>query len=503
MATSCAPPLSGGCAAAAGSAARPQRRCRPGRRPRRAAAAPLAVTLCVFACLAAACCGTPAPSAIDGGVDGVTALSAPPSRLSRLPTLASIASRASEVGGGPCSSDACIRRWKGGFIAALFVEGVVGGVAPRALRLLSPAGRSRSLHLANAFSGGIFFTTGMLHILPEAVAHLAGEGHGLGEEEEHDEEHEGEEEGEHDEEHDEEHSDEGGHGFPTGYALAVAGYYAIFFLERLVLGRFTHSHHAAARASEDAKGQSFPLTGADDPVSVDSAAPTGVAVLPVAAKTADVEATAVVGDATETDSGSHGGGGGLMRTSSGRSAASVGLAATDASGASSSMDHVLEAQNVGFFSRNFGRASISAFSVAIHVVFESLSLGLASSWSAVFNTFLAIAAHKWATAASLGVKFEKERLRWLQSAVLIVIWSAVSPAAAGIGAAIDSGVSDEVTGVLLALSAGTFLYIGAFEVAAEEFVEHTGDQWAKAAAMTVGMAVIMIVTGILSRTGVH
>lgn len=462
--------------------------------------------MCVLACLAAASCGTPAPSAVDSGGDGGVALPPPPSRLSRLPSLAGLASRASDFKSGPCSSSACIGRWKAGFIAALFVEGVVGSAAPRALRLLSPVARSRSLHLANAFSGGIFFSTGMLHILPEAIAHLAGEGHGSGEEEEHhdEDEHEGEEEeGEHEDEHDE-HGHESGHGFPTGYALAVVGYYAILFLEHLVLRRYSHSHGnaaAATRAAAAAKGQS--LEGEDDPAMRGGAAPAGEAVLPMTAKGADADPTTVVEDPTEAESGSRNGNGALVRNSSTTSARSVGSVATDATDESATIGRLLRAENTGFFSPNFGRAALAALSVAIHVVFESLSLGLGSSWAAVFNTFLAIAAHKWATAASLGVKFEKERLRWVQSLALIVVWSAVTPATAGIGAAIDGGVGDDVTGVLLALSAGAFLYIGAFEVTAEEFVQHTRDRWAKAAAMTVGAVSIMLVTLILSRTGVH
>lgn len=450
--------------------------------------------------MAAASCGSPAPSAVDGGGDGAVALPPLPSRLSRLPSLAGLASRESDFKSGPCSSTACIGRWKGGFIAALFVEGVVGTAAPRALRLLSPAVRSHSLHLANAFSGGIFFTTGMLHILPEAVAHLAGDGHGHGEEEEHHDEHEGEEEEGHEEEHDE-HEDEDGHGFPTGYALAVAGFYAILLLEHVVLGNHSHSHGdgaSAARAAAVAKGQS--LEGEDGLTRGVGVAPADEAVLPVTVKGAVADPTTVVEDLTEAESGSRDGDGAQMRRPSTTSARSV---VTDATGAPGSIGRLVEAENVGFFSPNFARAILASLSVAIHVVFESVSLGLASSWGAVFNTFLAIAAHKWATAASLGVKYEKEHLRLAQSATLIVLWSAVTPAAAGIGAAIGSGVSDEVTGVLLALSAGMFIYIGAFEVTAEEFVKHTRNRWAKAAAMIVGAAVIMIVTIILSRTGVH
>lgn len=493
-----------------GQTARRGRRCGDGWRTRRGGASAvvstaLAAVMVVMACLAATTRGTPALAPVHGGeVDGASAtLVALPRGRSLLPALTGLASRAEE-GSGPCSSSACIGRWKGGFMAALFVEGLIGGAAPQALRFLSPIWRARSLHLANAFSGGIFFTTGMLHILPEAIAHISGEGHGEEEHgEEHDEEHE-EEEGE--EHHDEEgeHGEES-HGFPTGYALAVAGFYAILFLEYLVLGKFSHTHKVEALRARDcaaAKGQpsSPPLASAVHPGSAEAATTSDGLVPGVKASDSDYTTTMEEGGGSTEEDGTRGGT--LQPSVSTASAHSDGSLATEETD-DSYYGSLLEAENVGFFSPNFWRAFLTAFSVAIHVVFESLSLGLGSSWPVVLNTFLAIAAHKWATAASLGVKFEKERLRLMQSVVLIVLWSAVTPAAAGIGAAIDGGVSDKVTGVLLALSAGTFLYIGALEVNAEEFVEDKRDRLPKALVTTLGVGVIMAVTAILSSTGVH
>lgn len=506
------PPVRGG-----GQTASRGRRCGAGgwlsRRWRASAvvAAALAAVTVVVACLAAATRGSPTASLV-GSDDGDGAAAAPlvafPSRRSLLPALDGLASRAAEFGSGPCSTSTCIARWKGGFIAILFVEGLFGGVAPQALHFLSPLWRTRSLHIANAFGGGIFFTTGMLHILPEAVAHLAGEGHGA---EAHDEEHEEEEGAEGEEHHDEEEGehDEETHGFPTAYALVVAGFYAILFIEHLMLGKYAHSHGAAAaaaRAHGAAKGQPSlpPLESAVHPGGeVAETATDGVA---LGVKTSEADYTTMLEDDDGPVEAEAPRGGTLLCSSSNASAASVrtaGSAGTDLLDEDSAHGAMLAAENVGFFSPNFGRALLAAVSVAIHSVFESLSLGLASSWPALFNTFLAIAAHKWATAASLGVKFEKERLRRWQSAALVLGWAAVTPASAGIGAAINGGVSDEVTGVLLALSAGTFLYIGVFEVTSEEFVERNLDRWPKAAAMALGAGVIMAVTAILSSTGVH
>jgi len=464
---------------AAASADR-RRRLPHGRGPpccRRAAATCLAFAT-VFTCLTLAARGSPQPSrhgaAAAAGRDGGDAADVAPSWTSRATTF---------TASGPCSTPACLSRWKAGFIVALFVEGLAGGAAPQALHYLKSP--ERALHIANAFGGGIFLATGMLHVLPEAVEHLAGHGHGEEHEGEHEEHAEGEEHEDH--AHEEEGEEEGRHPFPTAYALAVGAFYAILVIEHLLLGKYAHSHSHAATVAHDtaaAKGVSYPvpLGSATDPEGgVVPEAGFGEAADSTAASPADAsnhDDMLAVGKEGALGGGpspmpkdvtvpiaSAAAGGLVQRSASARSVASDG-AASNASGGSqvSSQGQLLAEENVGFLSTNFTRALLAAFSLSIHSVFESLALGLASSWSTALHTFIAIGSHKWATSASLGIKFEKERLRRRQLAVLVFLWAAVTPVSAGIGAAITGGIGDTTAGVLFALSAGMFIYIGAFEV---------------------------------------
>lgn len=265
----------------------------------------------------------------------------------------------------------------------------------------------------------------------------------------------------------------------------MGGFYGILFIEHLLMGKATDGHgHGHGRGHGVwcmwGRGAGGPAAGVSSANGGDGAA-------------------AAPGDGDGGGNGDGGVGGDGLSLRRSPSALSV------ASGESyltsgSSHGYLREAENVGFFSPNFGRALLAAGSVAIHSVFESLSLGLADNWSTALNTFLAIGAHKWATSASLGVKFERERLRRAQTVALVVAWAAVTPAAAGVGAAIDGDVSDTVTGVLLALSAGIFLYI-AFEVTMEEFGGHPADREVKAAAAVGGAGVIMAITAVLIYTG--
>lgn len=412
----------------------------------------------------------------------------------------SIAAVTAAIDGTRCSgSSGCLGRWKTLFVTALFVEGVAGGLAPSCLRLL--ASPERALHVANAFSGGVFFATGMLHVLPEAVEHLNGGGHGHqaghATEAGGGEKAEGEAEAE---PHDKQDAEDRHH-FPTAYALAVAGFYAILFIEHLVLGKATdfhgHGHgidHGHERGVLRARG-GFLTVGA---VAVNG---DGGAAAVLRGGDDGVEDGDGDGDGGGGVNGFEDGGPSLQRALSSLSMSSA-LSSASAALSGSSHGHMREAENVGFFSPNFGRALLAAGSVGVHSVFESLSLGLADNWSTAFNTCLAIGAHKWATSASLGVKFEKERLRRDQTAALVIAWAGVTPLTAGVGAALGGGVSDTVTGVLLALSAGIFLYI-AFEVTLEEFAGHPTDRAVKAAAALGGAAAIMAITAVLIRTGLH
>ncbi|OSX72345.1 hypothetical protein BU14_0445s0027 [Porphyra umbilicalis] len=392
-----------------------------------------------------------------------------------------------------CTSEACRRNWKIVFAAVLFFEGVFGSLVPFGLKYLPRF--DVALHMANAFSGGIFVATGMLHVLPEALALAAGHAH---EGETHDA-----------------HAGEGGEeegGFPTVYALALASFFAILFVEHIVLRKYSHAHGHAALAEVvaekggtelaavgggDAKGALRPRAAAaggdrDSWDHVDGAGSPD-ALKAELADEARLAAGAPGGRRLRDAAGAVGG-----ATVGGR----PGFASYALETSFEVRRQTLAAANEGFFSANFFRALLAIVAVSLHSMFESLSLGLASDFASALNICIAIACHKWATSIALGVKCEKEELRWGQYLSLILLFAAVTPATVGVGMAL-SGVSTTVRGVLFALSAGIFLFIGAFEVPAEEFMVHTRWLWGKFFAYGGGAAVITGITAVLIATGIH
>jgi len=55
-------------------------------------------------------------------------------------------------------------------IIIILCAGFIGGIAP--LRLKLSTSRERHLHWGNAFSGGVFFGVGLLHMIPDALEHF-------------------------------------------------------------------------------------------------------------------------------------------------------------------------------------------------------------------------------------------------------------------------------------------------------------------------------------------
>lgn len=52
-------------------------------------------------------------------------------------------------------------------VVIILIAGFIGGIAPLRLKLSTP--RERHLHWGSAFSGGVFFGVGLLHMIPDAI----------------------------------------------------------------------------------------------------------------------------------------------------------------------------------------------------------------------------------------------------------------------------------------------------------------------------------------------
>lgn len=315
----------------------------------------------------------------------------------------------------------CIAGWKAGFAAILLAEGLFFGHAVLLLKHLTDAGPAFrvAVHFGHALSAGVFFATGMLHVLPEAIELLSAE------EDIHVERIE-----------DVDAHDHGEATFPWAFLILMLSFYFVFFVEQILLPRL------APRRS---------------------------------AETHDVEQPAL---ALEKEKKA--------------------LVAEDSVSESTSSTDLGPA---GFRSNEFATGLVEILGLSAHSLFESMALGLSREFGTMLNIFIATAAHRWATALALAFTIAR-RLAYLPFLTLLFLFSAMVPLGIGVGAALTE-LSDTAQGVLFAVSAGTFVYIGVFESMAEEYVEH--DKWLmrKFAATLAGAAIIVVTTVLLVRFDVH
>ncbi|KNC86935.1 hypothetical protein SARC_00937 [Sphaeroforma arctica JP610] len=104
--------------------------------------------------------------------------------------------------------------------------------------------------------------------------------------------------------------------------------------------------------------------------------------------------------------------------------------------------------------------------ISFHSFFAGLSIGVMTETSDVVATLIAVIAHKGVAAFVLGQSFLRSTLSKLLVICLLVLFAAMTPVGVGIGWWISS-MSDEtekLSGFVVSLSAGTFIYIGSLVV---------------------------------------
>ena len=107
--------------------------------------------------------------------------------------------------------------------------------------------------------------------------------------------------------------------------------------------------------------------------------------------------------------------------------------------------------------------------LGFHGFFEGMALGIQSDVQSTFSLFLAIAAHKWAASLTLGISFVKAGVSRTQLIIMVSIFAFIGPVGIAFGLILATTASDNVEGIFLAISVGTFIYISCSEVLVEEF----------------------------------
>ncbi len=107
-------------------------------------------------------------------------------------------------------------------------------------------------------------------------------------------------------------------------------------------------------------------------------------------------------------------------------------------------------------------AIVAWMMLSLHSLVLGTALGLSKEYSVQIMLFLAIIAHKWAESFAIAVQLNKSTLKPQYTIALFLSFAFMTPLGIGIGFYFGHDVSTNsiVDPLLMAISAGTFLYLG-------------------------------------------
>lgn len=141
-------------------------------------------------------------------------------------------------------------------------------------------------------------------------------------------------------------------------------------------------------------------------------------------------------------------------------------------------------------------AAILLMALSVHSIFAGLALGLQGAGGSSLAIILAILAHKTVAAFALSVSFRREGRTGKQALKPLVIFCTMTPAGIVAGMVLHATATQladqQIEAIFNALAAGTFLYIAALDIMAEEFLR-PAHKWRKFAWCLAGFGVMAVV----------
>jgi zinc transporter 1/2/3 len=151
---------------------------------------------------------------------------------------------------------------------------------------------------------------------------------------------------------------------------------------------------------------------------------------------------------------------------------------------------------------NSGRSAVILLgALAVHSILEMMALGLSDSFGDCALLSLSIALHQPAESIALLVAFLKSGMPKPQIVQFLSVFSCMGPIGVALGMAVNEFAPPIFDSIMLAIVAGTFVYVGATEVIPEEWEDPT-NKWKKFAALMSGIVTILVITEYTMNLGV-
>ena len=153
-------------------------------------------------------------------------------------------------------------------------------------------------------------------------------------------------------------------------------------------------------------------------------------------------------------------------------------------------------QKPNSFANTYIYPAILLVTLSVHSVLTGIALGIQSGISDVTILLIAILAHKGTAGIALGVSLQRSSFSKKTKALLVVVFTVMTPIGILLGIAFSEIFQlrqrEVVEAIFNALAAGTFLYIAALDIFAEEFIRPQ-QRWQKFILTCSGFAIMAIV----------
>ncbi|EAR98829.1 metal cation transporter, ZIP family protein (macronuclear) [Tetrahymena thermophila SB210] len=269
----------------------------------------------------------------------------------------------------------------------MFLIIVIMGNLP--LRVKSFRENKKILSIFSAFSGGLFISIGLIHILPEAGEDF------------------------------EKYYNSVEH-FPFQMFIAVISISFLLFIEKIIGEQFTHHHHHQYNNSNDLESQQQ-----DQQINENCLLPF------------EIEDDTIISKQSQ-------------------------------------IKQVFEEIDISLSNQEDNNKSniitpfVLQIALGIHATLEGLAIGVEQDFSKCLTITLAILVHKWAEGLVLGLALKQSKMNINRATIMVIIQSTMNPLGICIGWGL-SGNGYLINGILMSISAGTFIYIATQEIIAQEF----------------------------------
>ena len=140
--------------------------------------------------------------------------------------------------------------------------------------------------------------------------------------------------------------------------------------------------------------------------------------------------------------------------------------------------------------------------ISFHAIFEGIAFGLLNEIETAWQLGIGIMLHEVTAAIALGTSLSKSGFTLKQMAILLSLFTLLTPTGIIIGMAINNAANALVDVVFMAISIGTFLYVACGEVIVNEF-QNGKNLWGKLIAMAVSGAITCLLWFIESENHTH